>query len=129
MADAGRADDLDIKAAPLGLVTERAERYADAGYFIEEVRRQLLARYGEKAEDGPNSVYAGGLWVRTSLDPELQDAFHEWFLDGGRAPDDYEGIEHVETDPMAVPYVSGTQSPAHAEQEARGVDLDSLDID
>lgn len=62
------------KAAPLGLVTERAERYADAGYFIEEVRRQLLARYGEKAEDGPNSVYAGGLWVRTSLDPELQDA-------------------------------------------------------
>jgi penicillin-binding protein 1A len=62
------------KARPIGLVTERAERYADAGYFLEEVRRQLLARYGEKAEDGPNSVYAGGLWVRTSLDPALQDA-------------------------------------------------------
>ncbi|WP_133365004.1 penicillin-binding protein 1A [Qipengyuania sediminis] len=62
------------KAMPLGLKTERAERYADAGYFLEEVRRQLLARYGEKAEDGPNSVYAGGLWVRTSLDTELQDA-------------------------------------------------------
>lgn len=61
------------KARPLGLVTERAERYADAGYFLEEVRRQLLARYGEKAEDGPNSVYAGGLWVRTSLDTEYQD--------------------------------------------------------
>ena len=39
------------------------------GYFIEEVRRQLIARYGEQADDGPNSVYAGGLWVRTSLDP------------------------------------------------------------
>ena len=62
------------KAMPLGLATERAERYADAGYFLEEVRRQLLARYGEKAEDGPNSVYAGGLWVRTSLDTEYQDA-------------------------------------------------------
>jgi len=62
------------KAMPLGLVTERAERYADAGYFLEEVRRQLLARYGEKAEDGPNSVYAGGLWVRTSLDTAYQDA-------------------------------------------------------
>ena len=62
------------KAMPLGLATERAERYADAGYFLEEVRRQLLGRYGEKAEDGPNSVYAGGLWVRTSLDTEYQDA-------------------------------------------------------
>jgi len=62
------------KAQPLGLVTERADRYADAGYFLEEVRRRLLERYGEKAEDGPNSVYAGGLWVRTSLDTELQDA-------------------------------------------------------
>lgn len=62
-------------------------------------------------------------------DPELQDAFHEWFLDGGRAPEGYAGIEHVETDPTAVPYVSGTESPAQAEKEAREVDLDSLDID
>lgn len=65
------------KVRPLGLATERAERYADAGYFLEEVRRQLLARYGEKAEDGPNSVYAGGLWVRTSLDTGYQDAARE----------------------------------------------------
>ena len=39
------------------------------GYFMEEVRRQLIARFGENAETGPNSVYAGGLWVRTSYDP------------------------------------------------------------
>lgn len=62
------------KAEPITLVTERAERFADAGYFLEEVRRQLLAKYGEKAEDGANSVYAGGLWVRTSLDTNYQDA-------------------------------------------------------
>jgi penicillin-binding protein 1A len=68
------AEAASAKAMPLGLATERAERYADAGYFLEEVRRQLLARYGEKAEDGPNSVYAGGLWVRTSLDTGYQDA-------------------------------------------------------
>ncbi|HEU4820954.1 MAG TPA: transglycosylase domain-containing protein [Qipengyuania sp.] len=68
------AEAATAKAAPLGLVTERADRYADAGYFLEEVRRRLLDRYGEKAEDGPNSVYAGGLWVRTSLDTELQEA-------------------------------------------------------
>ena len=44
------------------------------GYFTEEVRRQLIRRFGEKAEDGPNSVYGGGLWVRTSMVPTMQDA-------------------------------------------------------
>ena len=61
-------------AEPLGLVRQRTERSADAGYFLEEVRRQLIAEFGETAEDGENSVYAGGLWVRTSLDVEMQDA-------------------------------------------------------
>src|SRR5690606_27929775 len=62
------------KALPLGLVVEAGTKYraADAGYFLEEVRRQLIDKYGEQAEDGPNSVYAGGLWVRTSLDTQLQ---------------------------------------------------------
>ncbi|WP_295528306.1 transglycosylase domain-containing protein [Novosphingobium sp. Chol11] len=65
----------DAKAQPLGLVPRRAENYtADAGYFLEEVRRQLIEKFGEKAEDGPNSVYAGGLWVRTSLDTGFQKA-------------------------------------------------------
>jgi len=64
-------------AKPLGLVTQRRERSIDAGYFLEEVRRELIAQFGETAEDGPNSVYAGGLWVRTSLDPEMQDAARE----------------------------------------------------
>ena len=58
----------------LGLVQQRQERSADAGYFLEEVRRQLIDKFGETAEDSGNSVYAGGLWVRTSLDMELQDA-------------------------------------------------------
>src|SRR5699024_10579328 len=64
------------KAMPLGLVAQAGSKYrtADAGYFLEEVRRQLIDKYGEKAEDGPNSVYAGGLWVRTSLDTQLQAA-------------------------------------------------------
>ncbi len=63
------------KAQPLGLVSQRDRtRSVDAGYFLEEVRRQLMAEFGETAEDGKNSVYAGGLWVRTSLDPEMQEA-------------------------------------------------------
>ncbi|TAD81664.1 MAG: penicillin-binding protein [Sphingomonadales bacterium] len=78
-------------AQPLGLATQRRERSIDAGYFLEEVRRELIDRFGETAEDGPNSVYAGGLWVRTSLDPQMQlaarDALREGLLryHGGRA--------------------------------------------
>jgi len=78
-------------AKPLGLVTQRRERSVDAGYYLEEVRRELIERFGETAEKGPNSVYAGGLWVRTSLDPQMQlaarDALREGLLryHGGRA--------------------------------------------
>ncbi len=63
------------KAQPLGLIPRRVESYDPSmGYFVEEVRRRLIEKYGENAEDGPHSVYAGGLWVRTSLDPEMQKA-------------------------------------------------------
>ena len=65
----------DAKTAPLGIVTEHNDtRTADAGYYLEEVRRELISKFGEQAKDGPNSVYAGGLWVRTSLDTEMQNA-------------------------------------------------------
>ncbi len=61
---------------PLGTIRYGAgEHFRDmGGYFIEEVRRELLKRFGETAEDGPNSVYAGGLWVRSSVDPVMQEA-------------------------------------------------------
>lgn len=52
-----------------------AARQAEVGgYFVEEVRRQLVERFGEDAADGPNSVYSGGLWVRTTIDPVIQAA-------------------------------------------------------
>jgi penicillin-binding protein 1A len=38
-----------------------------AEYFAEEVRRELLQRYGEAG------LYGGGLSVRTTVDPKLQD--------------------------------------------------------
>ncbi len=78
MAENGHITEAELAAAqaePLGLVAQKGDqRSADAGYFLEEVRRRLIDRFGEQAEDGPHSVYAGGLWVRTSLDTELQDA-------------------------------------------------------
>jgi len=72
----------DAAAMPLGLVQQRSRRSADAGYFLEAVRRKLIAEFGENAEDGENSVYAGGLWVRTSLDVEMQDAAREALREG-----------------------------------------------
>jgi len=78
MVDNGWATRVEVeeaKAKPLGLVPRRIASYDPAGgYFVEEVRRRLIDRFGETADDGENSVYAGGLWVRTSLDMELQEA-------------------------------------------------------
>ena len=55
-------------AEPLGTVS-RIEQSEDdqqqvGGYFIEAVRRQLVDKFGDNSQDGPHSVYAGGLWVR-----------------------------------------------------------------
>ncbi|MFM6853298.1 MAG: transglycosylase domain-containing protein, partial [Sphingopyxis sp.] len=62
-------------AQPLGLVARRGSQFQDVGgYYMEEVRRELIERFGEKAEDGPHSVYGGGLWVRTAYNAELQNA-------------------------------------------------------
>jgi len=57
-------------AEPQPVETHHREDAEQVGapYFAEEVRRQLLARYGDKV------LYEGGLSVRTSLDPPLQAA-------------------------------------------------------
>lgn len=61
------------KAMPLGLTNTGNTAIAQVGgYYMEEVRRQLIGQFGETAEDGPLSVYAGGLWVRTPYDGEMQ---------------------------------------------------------
>jgi len=63
--DPGEAE--KIKREPLGVSPRRKGGYLFAGeYFTEDVRRELIARYGEDA------LYEGGLSVRTTLDPHLQ---------------------------------------------------------
>ena len=62
-------------ASPLGTVNKRTASFESVpGYFMEEVRRQLMEKFGENADGGrnPYSVYSGGLWVRTSFDPAQQ---------------------------------------------------------
>ena len=70
--------------APLGTIPYGSnEKFRQmGGYFMEEVRRDLIRRFGEESEDGPNSVYAGGLWVRSSMVPVMQDAAAEALREG-----------------------------------------------
>lgn len=98
------AEAAQAKSQPLGVIPRRSASYdPSTGYYVEEVRRLLIDKYGENAEAGPNSVYDGGLWVRTSLDPEIQkatqDALRAGLLryGGGRAFS--KPLEHVELDP------------------------------
>jgi len=60
-ATAAKAEPLVAQMRALG------SQAADVDYYVEEVRRQLYAKYGEKA------LYDGGLQVRASLDTRLQN--------------------------------------------------------
>ena len=64
------------KAKPLGVNPRKSGTFLFAAeYFTEEVRREIIARYGE------NALYEGGLSVRATLDPNMQeiarDALHK----------------------------------------------------
>ncbi|MEZ0301986.1 MAG: penicillin-binding protein 1A, partial [Hyphomicrobiaceae bacterium] len=56
------------RAEPIALHKRSATQTAEADFFIEEVRRQLVARLGEQG------FYEGGLSVRVTLSPALQAA-------------------------------------------------------
>lgn len=67
----------DAKKQPLGVNMRRSgPTLAASEYFAEEVRRQIIDRYGEKA------LYEGGLSVRTSLDPRIQAIARKVLQDG-----------------------------------------------
>ncbi|QRM35890.1 penicillin-binding protein 1A [Microvirga sp. VF16] len=62
-----------------------------AGYFAEEVRRELANRYGEA------TLYEGGLSVRTTLDPTMQAAARKSLVDGLVRFDEARGWRGTET--------------------------------
>ena len=73
----------EAQALPLGTVRGARNTVKNVGgYFMEEVRRQLVEKYGEETEKGANGVYQGGLWVRTSYNPAMQAATATAFRDG-----------------------------------------------
>lgn len=72
-----RAEADKAKAEPLGVTprTLSPHNYV-AGFFAEEVRREISERYGEK------KLYEGGLSVRTTLDPKMQAMARKALVDG-----------------------------------------------
>ncbi|HEX7075822.1 MAG TPA: penicillin-binding protein 1A [Hyphomicrobiaceae bacterium] len=68
--EAAKAKPLQVNLRPFGAHIFAAE------FFAEEVRRTLLAKYGE------DKLYGGGLSVRTTLDPDLQGYARQALMDG-----------------------------------------------
>ncbi|MDO9460316.1 MAG: penicillin-binding protein 1A [Alphaproteobacteria bacterium] len=62
--------------SPLKTAPPRNQEFVHADHFAEEVRRELINRFGEDA------LYDGGLSVRTSLDPRLQKIAYKTLRDG-----------------------------------------------
>ncbi len=98
MQDSGYATAAEIAAAKADPVVVRHREdteIVNAAYFAEEVRRELIARFGEKM------VYEGGLTVRTSLDGRLQEDSDKTLRDGlitfDRAHGGWRGaVDHIE---------------------------------
>jgi penicillin-binding protein 1A len=61
---------------PLEMRARGETEVAAADYYAEEVRRELVERFGE------DQVLKGGLAVKTSLDPDLQDMATKALRDG-----------------------------------------------
>jgi penicillin-binding protein 1A len=72
---AEQADEAEKKPLGVNLRPSGAHIFA-AEYFAEEVRRTLMSRFGE------DKLYSGGLSVRTTLDPDLQQSAKRALVDG-----------------------------------------------
>jgi len=120
----------DDASARLRRLPTLMDRPCDACYLLygedHEERNTPAAVYGEPraevllCDDHEVDFYywfleADGEQYRGT--EELQSAFREWFADGGRSPDSYDGPEHVATDPAETP------DPDVPDPEIRNVEL------
>jgi len=115
MAEAGflsLADTHAAQAKPIELRRRDNTETVQSPYFTEEVRRELLARYGDKG------LYQGGLSVRTSLDPRLQAIANRSLRDALEAYDRRHGyrgpLTHVAADEDWRAALSAVPLPAGA---------------
>lgn len=106
-----KAEGEKAKDQPLG-VTPRvlSPNTYSAGFFAEEVRRELLEKYGEK------KLYEGGLSVRTTLDPKMQQIARKALVDGLVRYDEAHGFRG----PMRHIEIAGDWGPPLADVPALG---------
>ena len=104
-----RADADAAKAQPLEARPRAEPIPGDAGYFAEQVRRELIDRFGEKM------AYEGGLIVRTSYVPVYQAMAERAFRNGLVEYDRRHGwrgpLTHLATAQAAQAALSGIGDP------------------
>lgn len=102
-AEASRREPLTVTVASTG-------DEASAEYFAEEVRRDLIDRFGE------TGLYEGGLSVRTTLDPHLQRIAEKALREGLESYDRRHGwrgaIAQIEIAPGWGDALAGVKRPA-----------------
>ena len=104
--DAALAEKLEFKSAPEGMGPA-------AGWYLEEVRRQLIALFSEENAlktglnlpfYGEDAVYQLGLTVQTAMDPVEQKAADEALRSGLERLDRVQGwrgpVEHIDVDKL-----------------------------
>jgi penicillin-binding protein 1A len=100
-----RAEADEAKKDPLNVIPRQSgSQLYSAEYFTEEVRRQLQGLFGE------DQLYGGGLSVRTTLNPKLQEYARRALMDGLIAYDQNEGFRG----PVASVDISGEWGEAVA---------------
>jgi hypothetical protein len=131
----------------IGRLMEVVDKPCDACWLIEEEEqhcRSASVVYGEPLREVVlcdqhelDFLY----WFREedgralAGEEEFPNAFRQWISGGGRAPDGYAGLEHVDTDPETIPEPEPEQSVeeeiaslSDEERESLDIDLDDLDI-
>lgn len=86
-----------LAAREIPLITTKRDKSVSvtAPFFAEEVRREIIDHYGQ------DSLYQGGLAVRTTIDPKLQDAAVKALRTGLQSYDQRHGwrgpYKHIDT--------------------------------
>src|SRR5262249_34584705 len=123
MADDGFISQKDAdaaKARPIVVAATAGKSDSEAPYFLEEVRKELEAKYGAKA------LYENGLSVQTALDLKLQEPANRAMDDGVRRIDHLHGfrkpkrnvlderhtVENVKVPRWATPFAVSDVIPA-----------------
>ena len=97
-------------AEPIVLKERDPGEMVESSYFAEEVRRELILRFGEKA------LYQEGLMVRTSLDSKLQKFAQQSLREGLETYDQQHGwrgpVQHLVLDALEINLQNEGTSPA-----------------